>query len=73
MSVVTTYAVEGMTCGGCAKRVRNALDTAIPGLAAIDIDPKAGRVQISADTPVSLEAVQAAVETSGYRFAGVLS
>ncbi|WP_405150421.1 heavy-metal-associated domain-containing protein [Sphaerisporangium sp. NBC_01403] len=73
MSLVTTYAVEGMTCGGCAKRVRTALDDAIPGLDGIDIDPKAGRVQITTDVPVSEEAIQAAVEKSGYRFAGVLS
>ena len=73
MSVVTTYAVEGMTCGGCAKRVRKAIDTAIPGLESIEIDPKAGRVQISAEAPLSEESVQAAVEQSGYRYAGVLS
>ncbi|GAA3017010.1 heavy metal-associated domain-containing protein [Streptosporangium longisporum] len=73
MSVVTTYAVQGMTCGGCAKRVRTALDTAIPGLEDIEVDPKAGQVRISAPAPVSAEAVQAAVETTGYRFAGVLS
>ncbi|MEU4408120.1 heavy metal-associated domain-containing protein [Streptosporangium sp. NPDC023963] len=73
MSVVTTYAVQGMTCGGCAKRVRTALNAAIPGLEAIDIDLQAGQVRISAPAPVPAETVQAAVETTKYRFAGVLS
>ncbi|GIH72210.1 heavy-metal-associated domain-containing protein [Sphaerimonospora thailandensis] len=73
MSVVTTYAVEGMTCGGCANRVRSALTTGIPGVDVIEVDPKAGRVQLSSAAPVSEEAVQAAVEKSGYRFAGILS
>ncbi|GAA3828612.1 heavy-metal-associated domain-containing protein [Sphaerisporangium flaviroseum] len=73
MSIVTTYSVEGMTCGGCAKRVRTALDAALPEIDGIEIDPKAGRVQISTATPISQEAVRSAVEKSGYRFAGVLS
>ncbi|WP_218009260.1 aminotransferase class I/II-fold pyridoxal phosphate-dependent enzyme [Herbidospora cretacea] len=73
MSVVTTYSVEGMTCGGCAKRVRSALGTAIPEAEVLEIDPKAGRVQISSASPLSPEVVQAAVEESGYTYAGVLS
>ncbi|MET8144316.1 heavy metal-associated domain-containing protein [Sphaerisporangium sp. NPDC005288] len=73
MSVVATYAVEGMTCGGCAKRVRNAVDVAIPGVEVIEIDPKSGRMRLGSDAPLPEETVRGAVESSGYRFAGTLA
>lgn len=73
MTATTTYAVDGMSCGGCAKKIRSALEAAIPGLSAIDIDPRAGRVQITADVPVSDQDVRAAVDEIGFLFVGVLS
>lgn len=72
MSTVT-YSVQGMTCGGCAKRVRTALETDLPSLSGIEIDPKAGHVRITADEPVSEDDVRAAVERTGYTFAGLLA
>jgi copper chaperone CopZ len=69
----TAYSVEGMTCGGCAKRVRTAIEENVPGLSEIKIDPQAGRVEITSEGPISDDAVQAAVETTKYKFAGVLA
>ncbi|MEV6603140.1 heavy metal-associated domain-containing protein [Kutzneria sp. NPDC051319] len=68
----TTYSVLGMTCGGCAKRVRTAIETDLSGLSEIEVDPKADVVRITADIPVSDDAVKAAVERTGYQFAGVV-
>ncbi|MET0134681.1 MAG: aminotransferase class I/II-fold pyridoxal phosphate-dependent enzyme [Kibdelosporangium sp.] len=72
MSTVT-YSVQGMTCGGCAKRVRAALETDVPGLQDIEIDPKAGWVRFSSEQPVADTDVQAAVERTGYKFAGLMT
>jgi copper chaperone CopZ len=73
MSTTVTYSVQGMTCGGCAKRVRTAIEADVPGLSEIQIDPKAGRVQITADQPISDDAIRAAVEKTSYRYAGPLT
>jgi copper chaperone CopZ len=72
MSTVA-YSVQGMSCGGCAKKVRKALETDVPGLSDIEIDPKGGVLRFSSAEPVSDEAIQAVIERSGYKFAGQLS
>jgi copper chaperone CopZ len=72
MSTVT-YSVQGMTCGGCAKRVRTALEADVPGLQDIEIDPKAGWVRFSSEQPVADVDVQAVVERTGYKFAGLMA
>lgn len=73
MSEVIAYTVDGMTCGGCAKRVRTALENANLGLSDIKIDPKSGRVEVTVQTAVSDEDVRVAIEPTGYRFAGLAS
>lgn len=61
-----TYSVLGMSCGGCAKSVTNAILDAAPGAKVeVDLDAKAVTVQ-GADEP----AVKAAVEDAGFEFAG---
>jgi copper chaperone CopZ len=72
MSTVT-YSVQGMTCGGCAKRVRTAIETEVPGLSGIQIDPKTGHVRITSDEPVTDEAVEAAVGKTKYTYAGLVA
>jgi copper chaperone CopZ len=69
----TTYSVLGMTCGGCAKRVRTAIETDLPELSEIEVDPTANEVRITAESPVSEDAVKAAVERTGYQFAGAVA
>ena len=63
-----TYVVEGMTCGGCAGKITEAVEQ-IPGITDVDVDLLTGGITLTADQPVSDEAVQAAVEGAGYRFA----
>ena len=61
--------VEGMTCEGCATKVRSAL-TATDGVVGADIDVASGRVSVHPDGTVdrgTLEfAIDGAVHDAGY-------
>ena len=45
------FRVEGMTCGGCANKVRNAL-TATDGISDVEIDVPTGAVKVLTDGTV---------------------
>lgn len=63
-----TYAVDGMTCGGCANTLRNALSKEIPG-ASVEVDHAAARVTVD---PADDAAVQRAVDAAGFEYRGVV-
>ncbi|MBI1209687.1 MAG: heavy metal transporter [Azospirillum sp.] len=65
--MTTKYKVDGMTCGGCARSVTNAIVKAAPG-AKVEVDLAAGTVAV--DAAVAAEAVQKAVEAAGFEFNG---
>ena len=61
-----TYSVNGMTCGGCAKSVSNAILDAAPGAnVEVDLDAKAITVKGTDEGTV-----QKAVEDAGFEYAG---
>ena len=63
-----TYQVEGMTCGHCASSVTEELTT-VDGVSEVHIDLVAGggsTVTVTAEHPLSTEAVRTAVEEAGY-------
>lgn len=62
-SIIT---VTGMTCGGCASKVRNEVG-AVAGVTAVDADPATGRVTVESAGEVDTDAVRHAVEAAGYR------
>jgi len=63
-----TYKVIGMTCGGCAKSVANAIVDAAPGAeVAVNLDEKTVNVN-GADEA----AVKRAVEDAGFEFSGAV-
>lgn len=62
---MTLIKVEGMTCGHCAGRVKQAVTGAAPG-AGVDVDVGAGEVRIDGGH-VSEEAVRAAIREAGYQ------
>jgi len=65
-----TIPVHGMTCGGCAERVRRAL-AAVPGVAAVEVDHTAGEARIEPEgTGPSDPALRAAVAEAGYTVGG---
>ncbi|KLU08992.1 heavy-metal-associated domain-containing protein [Kocuria sp. SM24M-10] len=64
----STYQVQGMTCGHCATSVTEEL-TALKGVSEVHVDLVAGgasTVTVTADHPLSTEAVRTAVEEAGY-------
>ena len=64
----TTYQVEGMTCGHCAGRITEEI-TALDGVTEVHIDLVAGgtsTVTVTAEHPLSTDAVRAAIEEVGY-------
>lgn len=67
--ITSTYNVAGMTCGHCVSSVRGEVSQ-VPGVTGVDVDLATGRLDISADAPVSGDAVRAAVEEAGYELVG---
>ena len=62
----TSYAVEGMTCGHCATSVREEVSE-LAGVRQVDVDVESGRVTVTSDVPLAIDAVAAAVTEAGYR------
>lgn len=66
----TTYRVTGMTCGGCAKSLSQAIERTLPGLhfeVSVDND------SLTVTGPHALAQVQQAVESAGFDFGGALA
>ena len=62
-----TYIVHGMTCGGCAKSVTNAIQDAIPGTTvSVDLEAKQVTVEGAADDAK----VEQAVGDAGFEYKG---
>lgn len=62
-----TYRVEGMTCGGCARAVTNALQLISPDLQ-IEVSREAGTVVVEGEHRE--EDVEQGVEAAGFDFGG---
>jgi aspartate aminotransferase len=71
MSVEATYQVKGMSCGGCAKKVRGKLEQ-LPGWVSADITPKAGVVRLTTEEALPEDQVRDAVQAAGFTYVGVL-
>lgn len=63
----TTFKVDGMTCGGCARSVTNAITKLAPAIG-VDVDLAAKTVTISGE--ISADTVRMAVEAAGFDFQG---
>ncbi len=61
------YKVDGMTCGGCARSVSNAITKAAPN-AAVTVDLATGTVLVEGGIPA--DTVREAVEAAGFDFGG---
>ena len=58
-----TLTVEGMSCGGCEQRVRDAL-TAVSGVTAVSVDHSTDSATVEGSTDVTV--LVAAVENARY-------
>ncbi|GAA1748375.1 MULTISPECIES: copper ion binding protein [Streptomonospora] len=61
----TTITVKGMTCEHCVKAVTEEV-SALPGVTSVEVDLGSGRVDVSSESPLSGEQLDAAVDEAGY-------
>lgn len=66
--MVKTYKVSGMTCGGCARSVEQAIKAAAPS-AQVSVDLAAGKVSV--DGGVDDKVIAKAVDDAGFDYEGV--
>lgn len=66
-AMTTVLKITGMTCGNCARHVREAL-AAVPGVTAVAVDLAAGQATITHGT-VDAAALRAAIIDAGYTVA----
>lgn len=65
MANTSIYQVEGMTCGHCVNAVQTEV-SAIAGVTSVDVDLTTGKVTVSSDAVLDIEAVRHAVDEAGY-------
>ena len=68
MSRTAMYTVNGMTCGGCVKKVRSAI-SGIDGVTDVEVQFKTREVTVTSDAALDEQTVTAAVEAAGYEVA----
>lgn len=62
----TNLMVNGMMCGGCENRVKNAIKN-IEGVENVAADHNTGKVIVISDNEVSEEIIKEALEDIGYK------
>jgi copper ion binding protein len=65
----STYQVEGMTCGHCVSAVSSEIGQ-LSGVSDVSVDLETGKVTVTAEQPLDVDAVRAAVEEAGYELVG---
>ncbi|MEV0582574.1 heavy metal-associated domain-containing protein [Nonomuraea sp. NPDC050310] len=60
-----TYKVTGMTCNGCATKVKNQITT-VAGVSNVDIELATGHVTVTTDSTVDNAVIVDAIEETGY-------
>lgn len=68
MSEPIVYRVDGMTCGGCARSVGNAVKTAAPTVEVVHVDPAKGTLEVRGAHDPSV--LREAIEDAGFDWAG---
>jgi Cu+-exporting ATPase len=65
--VTETIPVAGMTCGGCERRVHDAV-MALPGTASVTAEHIGDEVEVTFDpTRLDVKAIRAAIAAAGFR------
>ena len=65
----TTYTVSGMTCAHCVSSVSSEVG-ALSGVSDVQVDLATGKVTVTSEQPLDVEAVRGAVQEAGYELAG---
>jgi copper chaperone len=63
-----TYDVKGMTCGHCVQAVSSEI-AKLDGVSDVAVDLDTGKVTVTSDEPLSVDAVRDAVDEAGYELA----
>ena len=64
-----TLNIKGMKCGGCQKRVEDAL-SALPGVSSVKVDLKRGEVQVAYDgASTTPDQIKKKITETGYQVA----
>ncbi|WP_371825723.1 heavy-metal-associated domain-containing protein [Nonomuraea turcica] len=66
---VTTYQVEGMTCGHCVSSVTAEVGK-VAGVSGVQVDLTSGAVTVTSVEPLDRGLVEAAVTEAGYELGG---
>ncbi|PXX63050.1 copper chaperone CopZ [Nocardia tenerifensis] len=69
MSTAITVTVTGMTCGGCAGRVREGIGR-LDGVTGVAVDLPTGRVTVDSAAPIDRATIAEAVGQAGYTVTG---
>lgn len=64
-----TYDVKGMTCGHCVNAVSSEI-AQLPGVTDVAVDLDSGKVMVTSDAPLGVDAVRGAVDEAGYELVG---
>jgi Cu+-exporting ATPase len=64
-SLDQTFAIEGMTCASCVRRVEQAIEK-LPGVASAVVNLATETAHVTYEAPVAPEAVPAAIRQAGY-------
>lgn len=70
MATMSTYAIQGMTCGGCVNSVTKALQQALPD-AEIEVTLETNQVRIEGDHDP--KRVEQAIDDAGFDFGGAVT
>jgi copper chaperone len=65
MANTVTYQVEGMSCGGCANKVKNNV-ASIYGVENVNVDLASGNVEVTFGTEPANDSVTTKIEELGY-------
>lgn len=65
MTNTVTYQVVGMSCGGCANKVKNNVSS-IEGVENVNVDLSFGNVEVTFGTEASNDLVATKIEELGY-------
>jgi len=63
----TTFGVTGMTCGHCVRSVEGELGK-LDGVTDVAVDIKTGTVNVTSNTELDRDAIEAAIDEAGYQY-----
>lgn len=67
-SIVRTYHIDGMGCGGCVSTVKNKLSGAT-GVTSVKVDLAKKEAEITSSQALTADALQQALSNTGYTIA----